>query len=160
MQTARRSLQPEILKTLLHAFVYSRFDYCNSWYADLPACDIAHPQSAQTAARLFGEVLKYDSVIPVLHDVLHWLPIKERVNFKIGILTYKALHELALSEILVPVAVNPVLHQNRSAGDLTVPQAKNTSYRNCSFAIAAPMLWNSFPIELHQFVNDNFLQQI
>ena len=71
----------------------------------------------------------------------------------IGVLTYKALNELAqsyLSEIFVPVAVNPALRRNRSAdrGDLTVPRAKNTSFSDRSFAIAAPMLWNSFSVEL------------
>ena len=96
---------------------------------------------------------KYDSGIPVLRDVLHWLPIKERINFKILVLTYKALNGLApsyLSEMLMPVAVNPTLRRNRSAdrGDLTVPRAKNTSYSDRSFAIAAPILWNSFPVEL------------
>ena len=71
----------------------------------------------------------------------------------IDVLTYKALNELPpsyLSKILVPVAVNPALRRNRSAdrGDLTVPRAKNTSYSGRSFAIAASMLWNSFPVEL------------
>ena len=89
----------------------------------------------------------------VLRGVLHWLPIKERINFKIGILTDRSLNGLApsyLSEMLVPVAVNPALRRNRSADrvDLTVPRAQNTSYSNCSFAIAAPMLWNSFPVKL------------
>ena len=48
-------------------------------------------------ARLFGGVSKYDSVTPVLHDVLHWLPIKEQINFKIEVLIYKALNGLAPS---------------------------------------------------------------
>ena len=91
---------------------------------------------------------KYDSVTPVLRDVLHWLSIKERINFKIGELTYKA--SSYLSEMLVPVAVNPALRRRRSAnrGDLTVHRAKNISYSYRSFTIAAPMLWNSFPVEL------------
>ena len=95
---------------------------------------------------------KYDSVSPVFPDVLHWLPIKERINFEIGVLTYKALNGLArsyLSELLVAFAVNPALHRNRSADrdDLTVPRAKNTSYDDRGFAIPAPMLWNSFHVE-------------
>ena len=93
------------------------------------------------------------SVTPVLRDVLHWLPIKERINFKIEVLTYKALNGLApsyLSEVLMPVAGNPALRRNRSAdrGELTVPRAKNTSYSDRSLTIAAPMLWNNFPVEL------------
>ena len=41
LRTVRRSLQPEILKTLLHAFVSCRLDYCNSLFAGLPACELA-----------------------------------------------------------------------------------------------------------------------
>ena len=86
LRTVRHSLQPEILKTLLHAFVSCLLDYCNSLYAGLPACDIAQIQSVQNAAAwLFGGVSKYDTVTPVLRDVLHWLPIKERINFKSGV---------------------------------------------------------------------------
>ena len=107
LRTVCRSLQPEILKTLLHAFVSCRLDYYNSLFAGLPACDIAQLQLIQNAAaRLFGSVSKYDSVTPVLRNVLHWPPIKEQINFKIGVLTYKALNGLApsyLSEMLVPV---------------------------------------------------------
>ena len=68
-------------------------------------------------------------------------------------LTYKAPNGLApsyLSEMLMPVAVNLALRRNRSAdrGDLTMPRAENTSYSDRSFAIAAPMMWNNFPVEL------------
>ena len=73
-------------KTLLHAFVSCRFDYCSSLYADVLSCDTAQLQSVQcAAARLF--VSKYDSVTPVLRDVLNWLPIKERITVKIRVLT-------------------------------------------------------------------------
>ena len=61
LQTVRRSLQPKILKTLLHVFVSCWLDYCNSLCAGLPACDIDQLQSVQNAAaRLFGGVSKYD----------------------------------------------------------------------------------------------------
>ena len=71
----------------------------------------------------------------------------------IRIVIYKALNGLAppyLSEMLVPVAVNPALCRNRSANrdDLTVPRAKNTSYGDRRFAIADHTLWNSFAVEL------------
>ena len=35
----------------------------------------------------------------VLRDRLHWLPVPQRVQFKLCLLTYKALHGLALSYI-------------------------------------------------------------
>ena len=89
----------------------------------------------------------------VLRDGLHWLPVGERITFKMALLTYKALHGLTpsyLTDMLVPVASNPALCRNRSAdhGDLVVPRVKNTSYGNHSFSIAAPRLWNTLPCEL------------
>lgn len=91
----------------------------------------------------------------LLHDNLHWLSIEDHVNFKIGMLTYKALNEFApsyLLEMFVPVTVNPTQHRNGSAdrGDLIVAQVEHISYGNRSFAMAAPMLWNSFSAELCQ----------
>ena len=74
----------------------------------------------------------------MLRDVLHWLPVGERITFKLALLTYKVLHGLTssyLTDMLVPVASKPALRQNRSAdrGDLVMPRVKNTSYGDCSF---------------------------
>jgi len=44
------------------------------------------------AARLITSSRKFDRIIPVLFD-LHWLPISERIKFKIILLTRKALHQ-------------------------------------------------------------------
>ena len=47
---------------------------------------------------------KYDHITPVLVD-LHWLPVEQRIEFKILLLTYKALNGLApayLRELLDP----------------------------------------------------------
>ena len=114
-------------------------DYCNFLFAGLPACDIAQLLSVQNAAaRLFGGVPKHDSVTPVFRDDLHWLPIKEWINFKIGVLTYKAQNGLApsyLSDVLVPLTVNPLRNRSDDRGDLTVPRARNTTYSYRSFAV-------------------------
>ena len=108
-----------VIKDTVHAFVSCRLDYCNYLYAGLLDYDIAQLLSIQSAsAHLFGGMWKYDSATPFLRDVLHWLPIKGWINFKIGVLTYKALNGLAplyLSELLVLAAVNLAVRQNRSA---------------------------------------------
>ena len=57
---------------------------------------IQYLQSIQNAAaRLFGGVSKRGSVFPVLRDDLHWLPIKQQIDFKIGVLSFKAINGLA-----------------------------------------------------------------
>ena len=47
------------------------------------------------------------AVTPVLHQ-LHWLPVSFRINFKILRITFKAIHELALSYINDLVEMKPL----------------------------------------------------
>ena len=55
LRVIRRTLPADVLKTLLHAFVSSRLDYCNSLFYGLPQCEIQKLQRVQNAAaRLFG----------------------------------------------------------------------------------------------------------
>ena len=46
------------------------------------------------AAKVVRKKSYYDHVTPCLID-LHWLPVKYRVDFKIAVLTFKCLNELA-----------------------------------------------------------------
>jgi len=50
-------------------------------------------QSVQkAAARLITCSRKYDHITPILKE-LHWLPVSERIKFKIMLLTFKVLHQ-------------------------------------------------------------------
>ena len=51
------------------------------------------------AARLLMSCKKYDHIMPVLIN-LHWLPVRYRINFKILLLTFKALYGMAPSYII------------------------------------------------------------
>ena len=80
---------------VLHAFVTSRIDYCNGLLYGLPDCEIAKLQRVQNAAaRMLMSYKKYDHITPVLIN-LHWLPVRYRINFKILLLTFKALYGMA-----------------------------------------------------------------
>jgi len=65
----------------------SRLDYCNAIYAGA-AVTLAHRQRVlHSAARLVYELKPSDHVTTVL-KVLHWLPIKQRVDCKLCILVH------------------------------------------------------------------------
>jgi len=84
-------LHRDKLEMVLHAFVTSRIDYCNELLYRLPDCETAKLQRVQnTAARLLMSCKKYDHIMPILIN-LHWLPVRYRINFKILLLTFKAL---------------------------------------------------------------------
>ena len=92
--TIRKYLTRESCETLIHAFI-TRLDYCNSLYAGLPNCEIEKLQHIQnSAARLIYKIPKWEHISPKLNE-LHWLPIKSRIDYKILLFTFKALHNIA-----------------------------------------------------------------
>ncbi len=88
---------------LILAFMTSRLDYCNALLGGCSARLINKLQMVQNAAaRVLTRTRKYDHISPIL-STLHWLPIKHRIDFKILLITYKALNGLApqyLSKLL------------------------------------------------------------
>uniref|UniRef100_A0A803TEE6 Reverse transcriptase domain-containing protein n=1 Tax=Anolis carolinensis TaxID=28377 RepID=A0A803TEE6_ANOCA len=80
--------------TVIQATVISRLDYCNALYIGLPLSVIRKLKLVQNAAaHLLAGVLARWRITPILKQ-LHWLPIENRITFKILVLTFKALHGL------------------------------------------------------------------
>ena len=91
----RKYLSRRSIETLIHSFVSSRVDYCNSLlYGPLAYQLNKLPRVQNAAARLILQESKYCHVRPLLCN-LHWLPVKFRIDFKIILLTYKAVNGLA-----------------------------------------------------------------
>ena len=90
---------------LVHAFVISRLDYCNSLFQGCPYNTLKTLQVIPNAAlRLMTRAETRDHISPILAS-LHGLPVKSRIEFKIHVLTYKAIHGQAsfhLPELIVP----------------------------------------------------------
>ncbi|KAF7238972.1 Choline/ethanolaminephosphotransferase 1, partial [Varanus komodoensis] len=110
-------LEYDCLATVTHALVTSRLDFCNALYVGLPLKTVRTLQLVQNrAARLLTGTGRYAHMTPVLRQ-LHWLPIEARAQFKVLIMTYKALNGLGpgyLNERLCPYMPDRPL---RSAGE-------------------------------------------
>ena len=138
------------LTKVIHAFIYSRLDYCNSLYSCLSNKSIHRLQLVQNAAaRVLTGTRKYDHISPILAS-LHWLPITFRINFKILLITFKALSELAppyISDLLKPYAPLRTLRSS-GKGLLEIPSSKLKTKGDRAFAVRAPVLWNALPLEI------------
>ncbi len=132
---------------LICAFMTSRLDY---WNALLGGCStrlINKLQMVQNAAaRVLTRTRKHDHISPVM-STLHWLPIKHCIDFKILLITYKALNGLApqyLNELLTHYSPpHPLRSQN--SGHLIIPRISKSNAGGRSFFYLAPKLWNNLP---------------
>ena len=86
---------------------------------------------------------KFDRITPLLKE-LHWLPVEQRIIFKILLLTFKALNNLCPSYISDLLETYKPARNLRSSGRklLVVPRSKLKSYGDRAFSVAAPRLWN------------------
>ncbi len=132
---------------LIHAFMTSRLDYCNALLGGCSARLINKLQMVQNAAaRVLTRTRKYEHISPVL-STLHWLPTKHRIDFKILLITYKALNGLApqyLSELLSHYSPSRPLHSQNS-GHLIIPRISKSTAGGRSFSYLTPKLWNNLP---------------
>ena len=85
----RKYLDQATTEKLVHAFVMSRLDNCNSLLYGLPVSLLSIMQSIQNAAaRIVSRKRLHDHISPILNE-LHWLPVEKRITFKLLILAYK-----------------------------------------------------------------------
>ena len=79
----RNSLSQDNAETLVHAFISSQLDFCNAFLYGLPQSVIDRLQYVQNcAARLVTRTRSSEHITPVLRR-LHWLPVRQRITYKI-----------------------------------------------------------------------------
>ena len=95
-----------------------------------------------------------EHITPVLRR-LHWLPVRQRITYKILLLTYKALNSMApkyMADLLQPYT--PTRQVRSSSKNLLVtPKSNLKFYRDRSFQVAAPRLWNSLTNDIRSIQN-------
>ena len=104
------------------------------------------------AARFITGTRKYDHIMPVLRN-LHWLPIRQRIIFKIATLMYRCLDGLAPSYLpadCIVISAIPGRRQLRTAasGQLHIPRTRTMTFGPKSFKVSGPTIWNDLPARM------------
>ena len=146
----RKYLTKEATQLIVQSLIISRLDMCNSLLYGLPQNQLHRLQIAQnTAARLVTLTKKRSHITPVLID-LHWLPIQQRIKYKILVIVYKILHGLApcyLSDI-IHVYYPPRAGLRSANLNLLLESRSHNSFGDRSFHHCAPRLWNNLPVHI------------
>ena len=150
----RKFLTHKATETLIHAFVTSKVDYCNSLLCGLPAYQIAKLQRVQNAAaRLIFKESRICHITLLLRQ-LQWLPVHARIIFKILLIAFKAIHGLAPEYISSLVRIRSQGRYNLRSQEGIILDGLHTSRRTYktlgdrAFVVAAPKLWNDLPASI------------
>jgi len=135
-------LDVESVKTLVHAFVTTRLDYCNSVLAGaLRSATDKLQRVLNAAARLVSGTRKFDRGLSrLLHADLHWLDVPERVQYKLGVTVRRCQkHKVPqyLTDCVTPASDIASRQRLRSASrhQLLVPRYQLSSLGRRSFAV-------------------------
>jgi Reverse transcriptase (RNA-dependent DNA polymerase) len=158
LRRIRKSLDLKTAKTIATSIIHSKLDYCNSLYLNLPVSQIHRLQLIQNAAAraTVNNCLKSDHISPALKS-LHWLKVRERIQYKILSLTYNAI------QFKQPFYLNSLIsiqapRCTRSSDLVTLKRPSNPSrlkITDRSFQFHTPTLWNSLPPLLRQRSSTN-----
>ena len=106
----RKYLSHKSTERLIHAFITTRLDYCNSLLYGVPEYQIRKLQRVMNAsARLVYCAPKYCHINPLLRE-LHWLPVKLLIDFKILLIRFKIPQGLAPSYHKILISILPASH--------------------------------------------------
>lgn len=153
----RPFLDHSATERVIHAFITCRLDTANSLLFGSPKYLVSMLQGVQNSAvRLLFRAPKYSHVSHLLKET-HWLTVHFRIQYKVMLLTYKALNGVGpsyLSNLLTSYQPTRTL-RSQNACMLIKPKISCASFGGRTFSKGAPNLWNDLPLELKNSPNIN-----
>ena len=145
----RHLLTVDLAQTLACSLILSKIDYCNAVLHGAPSGTIQKLQPVQNnAARVVLQAPRRSHANSLLQE-LHWLPVEQRITYKLAVLTYRT-RQTSVPEYLsrhITIRSSTRSLRSSSAPLLHVP-FRRTSLGKRSFSTAAPSVWNSLPVSV------------
>ena len=146
--------------TCHHAVRYlilSCIDYYNGLLSSLPKSYTLRLQRLQNwTARLVFTANRQQDPKPLLES-LHWLPVKQRISFKLLLHVFKSLYGMApvyLSNCFKLYVPKRNLRASKDRLRLDYPRTR-VQAGDKSFTVCASKLWNNIPVHVRQSVSVN-----
>ena len=140
----RKFLTVSDIQSFVQAVIVSRLDNCNSLFYGIQESEISRLQRMQNScARLIYGRRKHDHVTDLFRE-LHWLPVKQRIIFKILLFVFKIFLDICPKYLKECVQI--IDNDSRT---LFIPRVK-TVYGERAFSNSAPRLWNALPLPLRK----------
>ena len=141
----RKYLSRDATEQIIHSFITSRLDNNIALFFmdSQPINSIVSRQKHSSSILTFSR--KSCHITPILKE-LHWLPINQRIIFKLLLIVYKCTNNVApsyLTELLSKYLPTRTLRSGNM--ELLKERKSNRTWGDRSFAIAAPRLWNELP---------------
>ena len=138
---------------LANSLVSSKLDYCNSLYSGISQTNLNKLQRIQNSlARVITNTSKYQHITPTLKK-LHWLPIKQRIDYKTCLLTYKTLTNQQPTYLYNSLSFPSHYVSTRSSDSLvlSIPYVRSSLGKR-AFSVIGPRLWNSLPPDTRKLI--------
>jgi len=141
----RHLLTTELAKTLACSLILSRIDYCNAALHGAPSYSIKKLQLVQNnAARIVLEVPRRSHASPLLRT-LQWLPVRQRIDYKVALLTFKVRSTSTPSYLRLIIRDREHGRNLRSTTTALCQPFTTTTFAKRAFPCSAPAVWNSLP---------------
>ena len=137
----------------------SRVDYCNAVLIGIAKQQMSRLQMIlNTAARLLLRIPRFGHISSAITNTLHWLPVHERVTFKVCCLVWNCVVGTGpayLLELCVWSSVDSVRRLRSSDMSLLkVPYCRSATTQRRGFVIVGPAAWNGLPLQLRLLSSD------
>jgi len=131
----------ESTKIVVLGIVAARLDYCSLLLYGTSSDNLQKLHVTQTGlARVVCQAARTCSATE-LHRQLHWLPVKQRINYKLAVLTYKVRQSGSPSYLAS--LITDYVHGLRSSDKLLLSRPCTSFVMvDKAFSVCAPKIWN------------------